>query len=979
MNGLDKTTIELKPDPNGSLSNLTGKRDLLKIELIEQQKRIFQIENEMIQIEKQLASFSDDLILENLKLSEQQEQIVNATEDNILVVACPGSGKTHTLIARYVKMILDNKIIVPPGTYTPSVIVPQGTYTSSITPEETLLITFTKKAGMEMLSRLSKILPNKIPYHVGSLHGLGYKVLQEYNDINYTVLDEKDVRDYLRDLINENSTLQQLDEDEINIIKSKIQLIIDQASTTYPFDMKLVLKKNNLEKYYKEFNYIYKLYQSKKKKENIVDFNDLMIQFSKFLDDDKSEVFKNKIKYVFFDEYQDVNPVQNYILLKLSAKSKIMVVGDDAQAIYAFRGSSVKYILDFKKTFNDPSKSQKMYLLAENYRSSPSIVDFCQDIISHNSNQFEKSVISKQEKFGLKPCVFCFKSQPEQYKWIVQDIIKKNQEGVKFSDMVILARKNNLLDDIELHLMGNKIPTVKHIGLSLLDKSHIKDFLAFLTVLINPKSSIHWKRIISLHPGYGIKKANDILDSISSGTNDIMGLIKNHVDSNLNNLNNLNKEKAGLTLSNLYDTILYLKKIKRDIDKARFIISYLEKLWIFKKESNIDGKLADFYNLLNYLKNSSLEQFINDLYLNQEVETNLENVLYLTTVHGAKGLEWEYVYIIDMDCKNFPSVRTKYYLDELEEVDEERRLFYVAASRAKKYLFITYTEDLHPDSQMTISPLIRELNTDLYTGCGVTIENFNPTLIISKDVQNYLRFIGYNKISEQINSLVNTRSSINKMFEIPRHIEKLSYKTIIGTFIDYLISKMIQINFPKKVKKFDLNLIHKDTSFPKKIYLEYIDPQTDWRNILEHIFYISTYKVSNNFNSETINIYKDLLISQLAFNYYLELEKGICKMINSLKPKEIYTHYTVSFGSVRGEIDILCDDTIIEIKSSVSNYNEIATISNISQVLLYGYLLKKKEYQVNKFILYNPLNGEVNNFDLSQFNLLKFKKSIYNN
>ena len=928
---------------SSKLVELTEKRELLKMSLLEQQKNIFQIENELIQIEKDLTNFSDNLILENLKLSEQQELIVNATEDNILVVACPGSGKTHTLISRYVKMILDNQI----------------------TPEETLLITFTKKAGSEMLNRLSRVLPHKIPYHVGSLHGLGYKILQEYNGINYTVLDEKDVKDYLRDLITDNQTLQQLNEEDLILIKSKIQLIIDQSSTTYPFDLKATLKKNNLDKYWKDFNYIYKLYQQKKKKENVIDFNDLMIQFSKFLDDPKSEIFKSNIKYVFFDEYQDVNPVQNYILLKLSEKSKIMVVGDDAQAIYAFRGSSVKYILNFSQTFNDPNKTNSMYLLAENYRSTPSIVDFCQDIISHNIKQFNKSVVSKQEKNGFKPCVFAFKNQKEQYKWVVNDIIEKNKQGVKFSDMVILSRKNNLLDKIELHLMGNKIPTVKHIGLSLLDKSHIKDFLAWITLLTNPKSSIHWKRIISLYPGYGIKRANEILDSGS----DIIKSLKAHIDKE----KMTNPSYIGVT--ELYDNIQYLKKVKRDIDKARFIVNYLEKLWILKKESNIEGKINDIYNLLNYLKNSSLEQFINDLYLNQEVETNLENILYLTTIHGAKGLEWEYVYIIDLDSKNFPSVRSKYYLDELEEMDEERRLFYVAASRAKKYLFMTLTQDLNSDFQVMASPLIREINSEMYNSCGLTIEKNQPTLVISKDVQNYLRFIGYSKVYDQIYQLINIRGCVNKPFDIPRHIEKLPNKFIIRNFIDYLIGKILQVNYPKKVKKFDLNLLHKDTKFPQKIYLEYVDPQTDWRNILDHIYYISTYKIPKYVD---LTNYHELLVSQSAFNYYLELEKGICKIINGLKPKEITTHSIVSFGSVRCDIDILCDDTIIEIKSSISNYNESATVSNLSQSLLHGYLLKKKEHKVNKIILYNPLNGEVNNFDVSNFNWIKFKKIIYN-
>jgi DNA helicase II / ATP-dependent DNA helicase PcrA len=926
-----------------NLSELTKKRELLKTTLLEQHKKIFQIENELIQIEKNLANFSDDLILENLKLSEQQELIVNATEDNILVVACPGSGKTHTLISRYVKLILDNQT----------------------TPDETLLITFTKKAGLEMLNRLSSVLPHKIPYHVGSLHGLGYKVLQEYNNINYTVLDEKDVKDYLIDLILDYQTLQKIDEDVLQLIKNNIQLIINQASTTYPFNMKSVLKKNNLEKYYKDFNCFYKLYQQRKNKENLVDFNDLMIQFSKFLDDPKSDLFKSKIKYVFFDEYQDVNPVQNYILLKLYEKSKIMVVGDDAQAIYAFRGSSVKYILNFNQTFNDPNKTKSMYLLAENYRSTPSIVNFCQDIISHNTNQFAKSVVSKQNKVGFKPCVFAFKNQIEQYKWVVNDIIEKNNKGVKFSDMVILSRKNNLLDEVELHLMGNKIPTVKHIGLSLLDKPHIKDFLAWITILINPKSSIHWKRIISLHPEYCITRANEILDY---GSN-IMNSLKDHIDKEKS------QDPSYTGISYLYESIQHLKTVKKDIDKARYIINYLEKLWILKKDSNIEGKINDIYNLLNYLKNSSLEQFIIDLYLNQEVETNLENILYLTTIHGAKGLEWEYVYIIDVDSKNFSLLRPKYYLDELEEVDEERRLLYVAASRAKKYLFITSYQDINSYYKVMISPLIREIDQELYNSCNLTMAKIQPTLLINRDVHNYLRFIGYSKISDQLYPLVNTRGSVNKPFDIPGHIEKLPNKAVIGNFIDCLIGKMLQVNYPTKIKKFGLNLAHGDANLPQKVYLEYVDTQTDWRNILEYIYFISVYKISKSID---LSSYHDLLVSQTAFNYYIELEKGICKIINGLKPKEIHTHYTVSIGSVKGEVSVLCDDTLIEIISYVSKYNELVTVSNLAQTLLYGYLLKKKEHKVNKIILYNPLNGEVNNLDVSNFNWIKFKKIIYN-
>ena len=235
--------------------NEINRKTLLENEVKELYKLIFEKENEIIEIDKKLALFSDITILDNMKLSDKQELIVNSDENNILVVACPGSGKTHTLISRYIKLCINN----------------------IKDKDGTLLITFTKKAGMEMLNRLNNIVPNKLPYYVGSLHGLSYKVLQEYHNINYTILDEKESNEYLKSIITDD------------FVKSKLSMIIEQASSIYPFDLKPILKKHNLEKYYKDFNSCYKLYQLKKKKENLVDFNDLMNMFAKFLDDDKSE------------------------------------------------------------------------------------------------------------------------------------------------------------------------------------------------------------------------------------------------------------------------------------------------------------------------------------------------------------------------------------------------------------------------------------------------------------------------------------------------------------------------------------------------------------------------------------------------------------------------------------------------------------------------------------------------------------------
>lgn len=942
-----------------SLDLLNDKENLEQLLLVHKNK-IFEIETQILDINKKLATFSDNLILENLELSNQQHQIVNANEDYILVVACPGSGKTHTLISRYIKLILNNVI----------------------KPHETLLITFTKKAGVEMSNRLNKIISskdsdNRLPFYIGSLHGLSYKVLQDNNENtnkSFIILDEKDSKELLKYLITTNKdthSFENLSEEIINLMLSNIQTVIDQASTIFPFDIKAVLKKLNLDKYYKQYNFIYKSYQQKKKKENLLDFNDLMVMFCKYLDSDKSNEFKNNIKYVFFDEYQDVNPIQNYILSKFAEKSKIMVVGDDAQAIYSFRGSSVKYILNFDQNF---SKESKMYLLEENYRSTPHIVNFCQDIINHNTNQFKKHVISKQDKEGLKPSVIGFKTKKDQYKWITDDIIKKTKEGIKLSQMVILSRKNNLLNDIELHLVSNRIPIMKHIGLSLLNKSHIKDFLAFITLLINPKSSIHWKRILCLHENYSLKKINQILEN----DNDILSCLKKYIDSS----------EDGKDLLEFYNLIINLRKNLRKEDafsdsennlvknKIRTIINYLEKLWLAKHDKlYIIEYTNDINKLLNYLKESSLRDFINDLYLNQEIDidTNSDNILYLTTIHGAKGLEWDYVYIIDVNSKDFPSIRPKYYLDELEEVDEERRLFYVACSRAKKILNITYYEN---GSDIFISPLLREINPELYNTCGVNIQKLNYSFNISKDIHNHIKYIGYYNVAKELSNLVNNKMIINKCFEYDFTIN-YDYLINCDMFIIFLIYKMIQNNFPNKIKKFDINTLG-ITNLNNNICFEYIDAQNDWRNLLENIFYISFNKCIKN--KVDVQIYKDFLINESSFNYYLELEKGICKMINLIKPKEININYILSHKNVRGAINIYCDNIIIDIKPLFNTNiytSDIVSVQNLSELLIYAFIFKKKEIIINKIMMYNPLNGELNSFDINPINLDNFKKIIF--
>lgn len=922
------------------MEKITKQRNKINQKIKKFQNKLHDLEYQLIQLDRQMNDLNQKEIIHQMKLNKQQNKVIKADVENnhLLVLACPGSGKTHTLISRYINLVTNLEK----------------------DPEKIILITFTKKAGQEMEERLRNIIPNKVPNYVGSLHGLGYRLLQRYHKVSYTVLDDKDSKTLLKQVVDDTLETQQLDDNEVTLLKSKIIMVVEQASTNHPFNIISILNHHNLTFYQSYFKLIIKNYQELKKKQNLVDFNDLMVLLSKFMHTKKALEFANEIEYIFFDEYQDVNPIQNHILsqlIKLNPKINLMVVGDDAQAIYKFRGSDIKFIKNYHENFS-PTKT---FYLETNYRSTNEIVDFCQNIISNNKEQFEKKVRGCGEKTGSKPNIVGFRDQTEQqqYKWICNDIMQLHEQGVAYSNIVILARKNSLLEKIEYHLLLNKIPTQKHLGLSLLDKVHIKDFLAFLTILINNKSSLHWKRILALHPNIGMIKANQIIDFGSD--------ILTSINTLISKANIYKNSLQGLV--SLFETI---NKCKSIYDQIKYIINYLEPLWKQNKYSHIEDKIDDVRILMSYIKqHNSIAEFINNLYLNHEVDTKFEESVYLTTVHGAKGLEWDYVYIIDMDSSNFPAIMPKFYLDEINEIEEERRLFYVASSRCKSQLNISFNQNHHPEHTVLISPFIKELDNNLFNSYNIDYIKPKLTGNISKDVYNHLKFNGFNLVREELRGLEFSHKGINKNIDVSNKMLKIKYRTILGNFLDYVISKMIATNFPEQIKKFDLNMIHRNPNFNKTIYSNYCDKLIDWRNCLEDIFYISSYKYNDN---NYVDMWKEYLLGLDFYQFLLDLEENLISYISDLKPKEIYTHYNISDENIKGELDILIDDKLIEIKSSPS---QIATTSNLSQTLIYGYLLNKKNININQINLYNPVQGIMTIFNTKNFNFKKFAKKIY--
>lgn len=863
--------------------------------------KISQIDNDLLIIEKKLSKCSNEEIDNILPLSIKQQQVVDAREDNILVISVAGSGKTHVIITRYVNLILKH----------------------NVTPESVLLITFTKKAGNEMLDRLQNIIPSKLPFHTGSLHGLVYRILQKYTNINPTILSEKDLLEML--VIETRKELQEINisENIKKIIETNIFIIIDQASITFPVNFKLILKKYNLSKYNNLIIQIHKRINKRKKTENIMDFNDLLIAFCNFLKTSKSIDFKNQIKYIFFDEFQDINPIQNYILTILANTSKLMCVGDDSQAIYSFRGATISCILDFNKNFTTSSK----YILEENYRSTPSIIHFCNDIINKNVMQYKKTVKPIQKEVGDKPNILGFNSNDEQYKWVFNDIIDKINNGTKLSEIVILARNKKSINKIEMLFISQKIPIVKLSGLAILEKDYIKDILGFIIIIINPKSTIHWKRILKLHKH--LDKIDEIVEKSSNMLNTLkdLSLVHNDINIFVNIITNISNHNSST-------------------EKIKIIINYLEKLWIEKK---INYNKYDINLLLSLIKKSTLEQFICELQLDQDIEIIYDDAISLSTIHGSKGLEWKNVYIIDVNSNELPNLWSKYdyFIDEINNIEEERRLFYVAASRAKKYLTITYNSNM--------SPFIKELNFNLYIPNNITLLHLQT---INSHIINY--------VSRKNNTYMNNLCELNIKEKIIHDEINIRFP---NHFLNNLVYKMIHNNYYDKIIGFEINSESSNILEYKK--------QKHWSTLLDIILTLESKNKSDSIIKTESNI-----LANDAILIYKNIELGIIKLIDIcfLNSENLYINYKIpNFDKFKESIDLLFDDIIVDVKATST---ESCTLSNLSRLLFYGYELKKKNIHINKIIFYNIYNGLIKIIDTTTFNFdLYYKDNInlYNN
>ena len=613
-------------------------------------------------------------------LNKEQRRAVIHKDGPLMVIAGAGSGKTRVLTHRIIHLLKEG-----------------------VNPFNILSLTFTNKAAKEMRNRIENIIGNSISKNLwmGTFHSVFSRILRfESEKINYprnfTIYDSEDSKQLIKSIIKELN----LDKDiyKTGLIRNRISTLKNNFITyqKYNENKELVLQDQIAKRI--EFGKIYQTYQIRCHKASAMDFDDLLIKTYELLElfPELLEKYQQKFKYILIDEYQDTNHIQYLIVKKLASKfMNICVVGDDAQSIYSFRGANIQNILNFKNDY----PNYISYKLEQNYRSSSTIVEAANSIIKNNEKQIQKTVWTDNPK-GEKIIVVKTTSDNDEGRLVANTISEiQMRKQVHCHDFAILYRTNAQSRALEESLRKKNIGYKIYGGLSFYQRKEIKDLLAYFRLAINPNDEEALKRIINYpRRGIGLTTLQTLSLLANSNNSSIWEVI--------NNLDNNSKINKG-TQKKLKDFALTVNE---------FIIKSKEKDAYFASEeiAKQSGVFNELYNdkspegvsrfeniqeLLNGIKNfvenaekesNKLADFMQDVALLTDQDTEKDNdfnKVTMMTVHAAKGLEFPYVFVVGLEENMFPNIMSS---ESQEALEEERRLFYVAITRAEKRLFLSF-------------------------------------------------------------------------------------------------------------------------------------------------------------------------------------------------------------------------------------------------------------------------------------------------
>ena len=596
-------------------------------------------------------------------LNSQQLAAVTAGEGPSLVIAGAGSGKTRTLVYR-VAYLID----------------------SGIDPSHILLLTFTRKSSQEMLERAGELIGVRSErVRGGTFHSVANMLLRRYGrsiglEPGFTILDRGDAEDLIA-LVRAQLGLNEKDK-RFPRKGTIAEMFSKSENTLRPLAEIVVEEFDHFLDHLEALEQLQKGYQASKRQRQLVDYDDLLVLLRRLLMEDETvrRTISSLYRYILVDEYQDTNRLQADVVRHLaSTHQNVMVVGDDAQSIYAFRGATFKNIMEFPSLFPGTT----IYKLEENYRSTQPILNLANCIIEEAKEKYSKHLFTRKID-GPLPVLVEAAGENAQSRFISQKILELREEGVPLDEMAVLFRSSFHSFDLEIELSRHGLPFVKRGGVKFIETAHVKDLLAHMRVVANPLDAVSWHRVLMLVGGVGPKKAQDVMAALVKSPNPYQAL----------------SEMTGRSGKGLKDLALTLESLAgsgdlRPSEQVGHIYEYY--LPILKEHYDDYPKRARDLDHLQTIAEGyqAVETFLSDLALEppdgnaarSDSPDRDEERLVLSTIHSAKGLEWQCVFVIWIVDGRFPSV---YSFSEEDGLEEERRLFYVSVTRAKRHLYLTY-------------------------------------------------------------------------------------------------------------------------------------------------------------------------------------------------------------------------------------------------------------------------------------------------
>lgn len=625
------------------------------------------------------------------ELNEAQYRAVTTLEGPLLIIAGAGTGKTRTLVYRVAHLV-----------------------ETGFDPRSILLLTFTRRAAEEMLRRASLLIDNRCSRVAGgTFHSFANTVLRQYGrkiDLSpsFTILDRTDSEDViqlLRSQMGLNTKEKRFPRKQTvaeiySMALNKQRTIPDLIENDYP----------HLYDSLEEILRLYERYVDYKKGKALLDYDDLLTRLKELLQKDEGvrRHLSDLYRFIMVDEYQDTNHLQARIIRLLAATHEnVAVVGDDAQSIYSFRGANFRNIMDFPEEF----PGTQIISLEENYRSTQPVLSLTNEIIRRAQERYEKNLFTRKAD-GDRPILVQAESEQTQSRFVCQKVLELREEGIPLWDMAVLFRSSFHSFDLEIELARHNIPFIKRGGFRFMETAHIKDLLAHLRILSNPHDAISWSRILLLLEGVGSQLSQKIIPFLLEGTNPAERLRSFEA-----------KGKIGVALKTLAQVLEVSAEAHRPAEKAQYLTQYYIPILKRKHPDDYPKRLKDLEHLLGMTERyRSLERLLSDMALEPPTDSvdgvmavdPDEGPLVLSTIHSAKGLEWHSVFIIWALEGRFPSF---YNVNTEEELEEERRLLYVAATRAKENLFITYPVKIFDRGLRTVlsrpSQFIEGISEDL--------------------------------------------------------------------------------------------------------------------------------------------------------------------------------------------------------------------------------------------------------------------------